>query len=81
MRADDLGDIEPGYFLRAAGESDADWNQVHTRVIRQLMPAPAGMKGVESVPVKFIDGTERVFNPGDEVEIKITEHPDEVSPT
>ena len=66
-RARDLGNLEPGYFLREAGEPDDAWKQVTARAFGRLMPHEGSFMP-EYVPVEFVDGTERLFNPDDWVE-------------
>ncbi len=68
-RAADLAGRDPGYLLREQGESDEAWRQVATQVICALRPHE-GTFLPEICTVKFTDGTERVFNPDDRVEIK-----------
>lgn len=68
MRAVDLTNRAPGYLFRERGESDDAWKRVKSRVVCEgpyegsLLP--------EVCTVTFIDGTERYFNPDDQVEIR-----------
>jgi hypothetical protein len=66
LRAGDLAGFDPtavGYLFREHGDSDDAWKLVETRPIWLLTFLP------EVVTVKFADGTERIFNPLDQVEI------------
>jgi hypothetical protein len=71
-RAGDLAGFDPpavvGYLFREHGDSDDAWKLVKTRPIWSLRPHD-GTFLPEVVTVKFADGTERLFNPEDQVEI------------
>lgn len=71
-RAVDLAKLneEPcRYLLREQGEDDDAWNLVVKSPICELRPE-GGKFLPEMVTVKFGDGTERWFNPDDQVETK-----------
>jgi hypothetical protein len=69
MRAVDLTNRLPGYQLRECGEDDDAWKRVKARVVSELAPYDGGFLP-ELCTVKFTDGTERYFNPNDQVEIR-----------
>jgi hypothetical protein len=69
MRALDLTNRIPGYFVRAYGEGDDAWKQVKARVICESQ-RHEGETLPDVCTVKFTDGTERYFNPHDQVEIR-----------
>ena len=69
MRAVDLTNRIPGYFVREYGEGDDAWKKVKARVICELAPYQDSFLP-EVCTVKFTDGTERYFNPNDQVEIR-----------
>ena len=69
LRADDLTNRLPGYQLREQGEGDDAWKRVTTRVVSELAPHDGSFLP-EVCTVKFADGTERYFNPDDQVEIR-----------
>jgi hypothetical protein len=69
MRAVDLTNRLPGYQLREQGEGDTAWKRVKTRVVCESAPYEGGSLP-EVCTVIFTDGTERYFNPSDQVEIR-----------
>ncbi len=69
MRAIDLTNRLPGYFVREYGEGDDAWKRVRTRVVCELHPHDGSFLP-EVCTVSFTDGTERYFNPEDQVEIR-----------
>ncbi|WP_292989581.1 hypothetical protein [Mycobacterium sp.] len=69
LRAVDLTNRLPGYLLREQGEGDNAWKRVKTRVVSELAPHD-GTFLPEVCTVQFTDGTERYFNPSDQVEIR-----------
>jgi hypothetical protein len=69
LRAVDLTNRLPGYQLREQGEDDDAWKRVTTRVVSELAPHDGSFLP-EVCTVKFVDGTERYFNPDDQVEIR-----------
>jgi hypothetical protein len=69
LRAVDLTNRLPGYLLREHGEGDDAWKRVTSRVVSELSPHEGGFLP-EVCTVKFADGTERYFNPDDQVEIR-----------
>jgi hypothetical protein len=71
MRAVDLTNRMPGYLFREDGEGDDAWKKVKTRAICELRPHEGSLLP-EVVTVTFTDGTERYFNPDDQVEIRPT---------
>jgi len=71
MRAVDLTNRAPGYLFREKGEGDAAWKRVKIRVVCELSPYEGSLLP-EVCTVTFTDGTERYFNPDDEVEIRLS---------
>ncbi|MGA8125412.1 MAG: hypothetical protein WBS15_17065 [Mycobacterium sp.] len=69
MRAVDLTNRSPGYQFREHGEGDDAWKRVKARVICESRPHEGGFLP-EVCTVTFTDGTERYFNPDDQVEIR-----------
>ncbi|HZC89391.1 MAG TPA: hypothetical protein VE400_01740 [Mycobacterium sp.] len=69
VRAVDLTNRLPGYFLREYGEGDDAWKRVKTRVVCELRPHEGSLLP-EVCTVQFTDATERYFNPDDQVEIR-----------
>ena len=69
MRAVDLTNRLPGYLFREHGEGDNAWKRVKTRVVCESSPHD-GSPLPQMCTVKFTDGTERYFNPDDQVEIR-----------
>ena len=69
LRAVDLTNRLPGYQLRECGEGDDAWKRVKTRVVSELAPYDGDFLP-EVCTVTFTDGTERYFNPNDQVEIR-----------
>ncbi|WP_428338452.1 hypothetical protein [Mycobacterium sp.] len=69
LRAVDLTNRLPGYQLREHGEGDDAWKRVKSRVVSELSPHDGSFLP-EICTVKFTDGTERYFNPDDQVEIR-----------
>ncbi len=71
MRAVDLTAVPPsavGYGFRKYGAPDDAWKLVTTRVFCGYRRGDDGRVS-ELVTVRFADGTQRLFNPEDEVEI------------
>jgi hypothetical protein len=69
MRAVDLTNRLPGYLVREYGEGDDAWKRVKSRVICELPPYEDTFLP-QVCTVKFTDGSERYFNPDDQVEIR-----------
>jgi len=69
MRAVDLTNRSPGYLFREHGEGDDAWKRVKARVVCEARPHE-GRFLQEVCTVTFTDGTERYFNPDDQVEIR-----------
>lgn len=69
MRAVDLTNRIPGYLFREHGDDDDAWKRVKARVVCELQPHEGSVLP-ELVTVTFTDGTERYFNPEDQVEIR-----------
>ena len=69
MRAVDLTNRSPGYLFREPGEGDDAWKRVKERVVCESRPHEGSFLP-EVCTVTFTDGTERYFNPEDEVEIR-----------
>lgn len=68
LRVADLYGIAPGYLLRERGEGDDAWNQV-AEAVYASMPIHDGRLFPSTASVKFTDGTERIFNADDHIEI------------
>jgi hypothetical protein len=68
LRAAELYGIPPGYLLRERGEGDEAWKQVAEPVYAS-MPVHDGQLFPSTASVKFTDGTERIFNADDHIEI------------
>jgi hypothetical protein len=70
LRAVDLTAVDPcaGYLFREHGDPDAGWKLVQTRAVCERRPH-RGAFLPEMVTITFADGTERFFNPDDQVEI------------
>lgn len=65
-----LTNSDGGYLLKAPGEDDSEWNLVSQRVVCTLMPNPDRTGFLpELCTVTFADGTQRVFNPEDWVDV------------
>jgi hypothetical protein len=69
IRAVDLTNRIPGYLFREHGDGDDAWKQVKTRAVCELHPHEGSFLP-EVVTATFTDGTERYFNPDDQVEIR-----------
>jgi hypothetical protein len=69
MRAVDLTNRGPGYLFREPGEGDDAWKRVKARVVCESRPHEGSFLP-EVCTVAFTDGTERYFNPEDQVEIR-----------
>jgi hypothetical protein len=69
MRAVDLTNRMPGYQFREHGEGDDAWKKVKKRAVCELHPHEGSFLP-QVVTVTLADGTERYFNPDDQVEIR-----------
>jgi hypothetical protein len=68
LRAAELYGRPVGYLLRERGEAGDAWKQVAEPVYAS-MPVHDGRQFPSTASVKFTDGTERIFNADDHIEI------------